>query len=139
MNEGGFPMRSVLLPALVCISLGCSRDDGIRTIRIIDEFDPNLVHGAPVSKTPAPQLFWNFSQPGNSNISLLGWKVGSGVAGLKVVDGKLTGRTTTSTPIIYVPRPETADEEDLVHSLEVKARTAAQYTLLLVYAFVRPT
>lgn len=87
MNEGGFPMRSVLLAALACISLGCRRDDGIRTIRIIDEFDSSLVHGAPVSKAPEPQLCWNFSQPGNSSIPLLGWKVGSGVAGLKVVDG----------------------------------------------------
>ena len=117
-------MKRVLLAALVCISLGCSRDDGIRAIRIIDAFDPNLVHGAPVSKALEPQSLWSFSQPGNSNTPLLGWKVGSGVAGLKVVDGKLTGRTTTSTPIIYAIRSETADEADLVHSLEVKARTS---------------
>jgi L-serine dehydratase len=36
-------------------------------------------------------------------------KAGDGVTGLKLVDGKLTGTSTTDFPIIYVSRPKTVD------------------------------
>ena len=87
--------------------------------------NPNSVQGAPTSKALEPQALWNFSEPGEAGSPLLGWKAGIGVSGLEVVDGKLTGRTTTEAPIIYAMRPETVDGSDLFHSLEVKARTSA--------------
>ena len=113
--------------SLVCVLalFGCSGSDQPPVVRLVDEFDADSVQGAPTSKAPEPQALWNFSEPGEADSPLLGWKAGIGVSGLKVVDGKLTGRTTSATPIIYAMRPDTVDESDLFHSLEVKARTSA--------------
>ena len=112
---------------LVCVLalFGCGGSDSPPVVRLVDEFDPDSVQGAPTSKAPEPLALWNFSEPGEADSPLLGWKAGIGVSGLKVVDGKLTGRTTSATPIIYAMRPDTVDGSDLFHSLEVKARTSA--------------
>ena len=118
-------MKTFLLLVCVLVLFGCGGGDRPPVVRLVDEFDPDSVQGAPTSKAPEPQALWNFSEPGEEGSPLLGWKAGVGVSGLKVVDGKLTGRTTSETPIIYAMSPDTVDGSDLFHSLEVKARTSA--------------
>jgi len=117
-------MRLTGLVVLLIGSISCSDGDKFPVIRIVDQFDPKLVNGAPLSKAPEPRALWNFSESEKGDIPLLGWKIGSGVTGLRVVNGRLTGRTTTNTPIIYAMRPETVDQSDLFHSLEIKAQTS---------------
>ena len=117
-------MKRLWIVVLLLTWVGCGGDGGLPVVRLVDEFDSDAVEGAPASKAPEPRALWNFGEPGEADSPLLGWKVGVGVTGLKVVDGKLIGRTTTDTPIIYAPRPDAADESDLFHSLEVKARTS---------------
>ena len=118
-------MKRFLLLVCVLVLFGCGAGDQPPVVRLVDEFTPDSVQGAPTSKAPEPQALWNFSEPGEADSPLLGWKAGIGVSGLKVVDGKLTGRTTSETPIIYAARPDAVDGSDLFHSLEVKARTSA--------------
>ena len=117
-------MKPVVLVVLLFAVVGCGSDGGPVVVRLVDQFDADSVEGAPASKAPEPRALWNFAEPGEGESPLLGWKVGIGVTGLKVVDGKLTGRTTTDTPIIYATKPETVDGADLFHSLEVKAQTS---------------
>ena len=117
-------MKPVGIVVLLFGLLGCGGDGGPAVVRLVDAFDADSVEGAPASKAPEPRALWNFAEPGGDESPLLGWKVGIGVTGLKVVDGKLTGRTTTDTSIIYAARPETVDGGDLFHSLEVKAQTS---------------
>ena len=117
-------MKPSLLLVCVLVLFGCGGGEPPPVVRLVDEFDPDSVQGAPTSKALEPQALWNFSEPGEEGSSLLGWKAGVGVSGLKVVDGKLTGRTTSETPIIYAMSPDTVDGSDLFHSLEVKARTS---------------
>ena len=104
--------------------MGCGGMKGPTVVRLVDEFDASAVEGAPASRAPEPRALWNFAELAEDDPPLLGWKAGAGVTELKVVDGKLTGRTTTDTPIIYALRPETVDEADLFHSLEVRARAS---------------
>jgi arylsulfatase len=118
-------MKPLLLLVCVLVLFGCGGGGQPPVVRLVDEFDADSVQGAPTSKAPEPQALWNFSEPGEADSPLLGWKAGIGVSGLTVVDGKLTGRTTSATPIIYAMRPDTVDGSDLFHSLEVKARTSA--------------
>ena len=117
-------MKTFLLLICVLVLFGCGGGEPPPVVRLVDEFDPDSVQGAPTSKAPEPRALWNFSEPGEEGSPLLGWKAGVGVSGLKVVDGKLTGRTTSETPIIYAMSPDTVDGSDLFHSLEVKARTS---------------
>ena len=117
-------MKRLWIFVLLLTWVGCGSDGGLSVVRLVDEFDSDAVEGVPASKATEPRALWNFGETGEADSPLLGWKVGIGVTGLKVVDGKLTGRTTTDTPIIYAPRPDAADESDLFHSLEVKARTS---------------
>ena len=117
-------MKRFLLLVCVLVLFGCGGGEPPSVVRLVDEFDPDSVQGAPTSQAPEPQALWNFSEPGEEGSPLLGWKAGVGVSGLQVVDGKLTGRTTSETPIIYAMSPETLDGADLFHSLEVKARTS---------------
>lgn len=117
-------MRLTGLAVFLIGLIGCSDGGKPPVVRIVDQFDPKLVDGSPSSKAPEPQALWNFSESEQDNVPLLGWKIGSGVTGLRVVNGRLTGRTTTDTPIIYAMRPETVDQSDLFHSLEIKAQTS---------------
>ncbi|MDA0206841.1 MAG: sulfatase [Acidobacteria bacterium] len=113
-------MKKTLLPlAAMLLLVGCGGGDAVTMVRLVDVFNPDSVEGAPAAGEAAPQALWDFAQAGDD--ATLGWRAGSGVADLRVVDGKLTGRATTDFPIIYAPRPETADTADSFHSLQVRA------------------
>jgi arylsulfatase A-like enzyme len=56
---------------------------------------------------------------------MLGWKAGPGVSGLKIVEGRLTGRTTTDFPIIHAAVPQNIDGEDDFYSVDVRIRSSA--------------
>jgi arylsulfatase A-like enzyme len=119
------PRYHVILIALLSLT-GCRHANESKVVRLIEVFDSAKIEGAPAGKPLAPGALWEFgSPPQGSKDPLLGWKPGDGVAGLKVSEGKLTGRSTTDFPIVYVSRPKTVDPNDAFDSVEVRMRVSA--------------
>lgn len=121
------PLRPhVVLSAVAvaaCILQGCGGEASAPAVRLVDLFDAANVEGAPQGDTDKPTALWDFSNPDGSFIPALGWQAGAGVADLRVVDGKLTGRAVTDFPILYALLPEAVDRNDLFHSLKVRGRS----------------
>jgi arylsulfatase A-like enzyme len=113
--------RVIFAAAFALLTAACSRSPEARVVRLVDLFDTANVEGSPKGEPLEPSALWDFSKPPKEGADpLLGWKAGDGVAELKVVNGKLTGRSTTDFPIIYVSRPKTVDSKDAFESMEVK-------------------
>ncbi|HEX8984960.1 MAG TPA: sulfatase [Bryobacteraceae bacterium] len=109
--------------AAVLLSTGCHRTPQFPAVRLVDLFGAAKIEGAPQGKALDPGALWDFGRPPAGTADpLLGWKAGPGVEGLKVVDGKLTGRTTTDFPILYASRPKTVDPGDAFDSVELRIR-----------------
>src|SRR5262249_6375335 len=105
----------------------CSRAPEPSVVRFVDVFDGAKVEGSPAKKAAGPMAIWDFSKPpgGLGADATLGWKAGDGVTGLKVADGKLTGKSTTDFPILYVARPKTVDPRDAFDSVQIRIRASA--------------
>jgi arylsulfatase A-like enzyme len=114
-----------LLPLVAC---GKAPQSSLGVHRLVDEMKPEMVSASPAAPKPAePAGFWDFkertSQPtAKESQETLGWKAGVNVTGLAEHNGRLTGRTTSGFPIIYVDRKPAADESDLPHSIEIHMR-----------------
>ncbi|MCW5977654.1 MAG: sulfatase [Bryobacteraceae bacterium] len=115
-------VRAILAIGLLSLA-SCQRSPAPKAVHLVDLFDASNVEGSPQGEALEPAARWDFSKPAKpGEDALLGWKAGDGVTGLKVVDGKLTGRTTTDFPILYVSRPKAVDTSDAFDSIEVKLR-----------------
>src|SRR5690606_2522484 len=110
-------------PMLLALACGGGGSNGPVTVRLVDEFDPANVEGTPAQASAEPQALWDFTAAANGDT--LGWSAGAGVTGLRVVDGKLVGRSTTDFPLIYVARPEGMDINDGIHAVEMRIRVSA--------------
>ena len=76
-----------LAATLVLLAAACSRDSsGPVAIRLVDQFRPELVTGAPTRVNAPQHVAWNFGEPsgrGNAASSAaanLGWKAGHGIS-----------------------------------------------------------
>lgn len=58
-------------------------------------------------------------------LPMKGWEAGPGVADLRVVDGKLTGRATSSAPVIHFDWPAAPKDADTLHAIELRMRVSA--------------
>jgi len=115
------PTRILVLCLLLLTA--CRRATESRVVRLVDQFDSAKVDGSPSKKAADPGALWDFSKPQKPGAdATLGWKAGDGVTGLKVVDGKLTGKSTTDFPILYVDRPKTVDQNDAFDSVQMRIR-----------------
>lgn len=130
-----FPLGLILgagvaLAAVLISSTGCggSPSTEVSAIRLIDRFDPDKLAGSPQGLAGEPAALWDFksgSAPaGGDTPATLGWTAGPGVTGLRVADGRLTGRSTTDFPVIYAKRPEAVDPNDTLYSLDVRIRAS---------------
>lgn len=120
------PVCRIAVAATLLVLAGCRGSHESRVVRLVDVFETAKVEGAPSGKPPEPAALWDFSKPPQgAKDALLGWQAGDGVSGLKIVDGKLTGRSTTDFPIIYVSRPKTVDPNDAFDSMQIRMRTSA--------------
>jgi hypothetical protein len=94
-------------------------------VRLVDLFDKAKVEGNPTKKAPPSAALWDFTKASKeSDDPMLGWKAGDGVTGLKVVDGKLTGTSTTDFPIIYVSGPRPWTLKTSTDSVRVRVQSA---------------
>src|SRR5262245_49178489 len=124
-------MRHRVAPVLALLALvACEKapPSSVGVHRLVDEMKPEMVHGSPTQAKPSePAGFWNFkdrtSRPApKESEETLGWKAGVNVAGLAERNGRLTGKSTSEFPIIYVDRKPAADESDVPHSIEIHMR-----------------
>ena len=122
--------------ALLLILSACSNDSTSPVaIRLVDAFLPEMVSGAPTRVDVSQGIGWNFGESqglGSSRDSPptnLGWKAGHGVTGLRIRDGRLSGRTTNDSPIIYVQQQEPGDGRDLLHYIELRLRVDKGFNL----------
>lgn len=111
---------------------GCSQD-GTQpvTIRLTDQFHRATVEGTPVDVAdPEPLDWWQFGLEALPEIpaeakSTWGWRALDGVSNLRLQEGRLGGRSTGTLPVLVAPRFRSLDEEDLIHSIEVRMRASA--------------
>src|SRR5437773_1467717 len=116
-------MNRYLLAAASLLLAACSRPSSVKVVRLVDIFDTAKIDGTPTKTSVTPAALWDFTAaPKDAADPMLGWKAGDGVTGLKVVDGKLTGRSSTDFPVIYVNRPKAVDVSDEFHSVQVRMR-----------------
>jgi arylsulfatase A-like enzyme len=101
---------------------GCGGSSGgAVSVPLVDHFRAEMIEGSPQSASAAPEAAWNFATAASD--PTLGWKAGPGVSGLQVVDGRLTGRSTTDSPLIYAARPA-MDPNDTLYSLDLRIRSS---------------
>jgi arylsulfatase A-like enzyme len=105
---------------------GCHRStEPAAAVHLVDLFGSARIEGAPRGAALEPGALWDFAHPpAGTKDPLLGWKAGPGVTGLKVANGRLTGRTTADFPILYVGRPVGADPNDEFDSIELRIRAS---------------
>ena len=110
---------ALAIAAFMALLGGCGGSPDASAVRLVDEFQPDLVHGAPKAVKAVEPIEWNFKEAGSGGT--LGWTAARGIVGLRVRDGALTGRTTSPDSILHVTR-EAGPDPDLVHSVEVRVR-----------------
>ena len=113
---------------LAILAVGCA-DGGPDTVpsqRLVDLFDRDSteVVGSPEIQK-APRAAWRFAgdPPGDSTTH--GWTSKSGVDGLEVVDGRLSGRATGDAPVLHVEWVDGSDPDDRLRSVEIELLATA--------------
>ncbi|UCF36726.1 MAG: sulfatase [Acidobacteriota bacterium] len=115
-------LSGFLLGALVFVA-GCgSSGPESPALRLVEEFGDAAVSGTPTSvpKVLAPR--WG---GGDSNEEIGDWKAGIGFVSFELKEGHLVGKTKTKVPLIYVAKPESMNQDDSIHALEIRMRVSA--------------
>ncbi len=100
-------------------------------IHLVNLFDAKSVEGGGArAVTSPPRTEWRFDGPAPSPApkdfaATRGWEGGPGVEGLKIVDGKLEGRTTSPMALVRIERTTDLEVADQLHSIEVRIRVSA--------------
>ncbi len=116
------------LPVLAVLSfVACGTLDEPIAVPLIDLFDTAIVTGT-VPIDPIKRTEWRFNgegtvglanEPeGDSQHDMFGWEAYNNVVDLAVRDGHLIG-TTGKLSLLHATRPDTLDENDLLHSVEI--------------------
>jgi len=123
MNANRLPRSGKLLATLGLAVFGwtCSEADPEPTaILLVDRFDDATVENAVEVETELPRTEWTFDEPAE----IPAWKALDGLAGMKVRDGHLSGRTTGSA-LLMVPGSENPDPNAYFHGFEIKLKASA--------------
>jgi arylsulfatase A-like enzyme len=90
-------------------------------VRLVDAFTPELLSGTPVGvKREIARVEWTFDKAEKGS-----WEAGPGVTGLTVRGGRLTGRTSSTFPIVHLQRSKPLDTVDLLHAIEIRMKVSA--------------
>lgn len=109
--------RLVRIGFLLVVSSACSSPPVDTTVPLVDLFESAVVEGAASVSSPSP-IEWRFDGAAH------GFHAGPGVSGLRVVEGRLTGRATTGIPIVHVERTSDLESPDTLHAVEVRLRAS---------------
>ncbi len=128
---------------LVLVLSACSSETSklATPVRLVDIFRSEMVNGTPdsISKIE-PLAVWDFAKPNKAGSkeapNTLGWEAGPAVSGLAIRNGRLAGRSTGDFPIVYVT--QTVENDDLIHSVEIRMRASKGTNLSIGSALVRP-
>lgn len=123
--------KGVVLLLVLCVFsvVGCEKKSTPVpvSIHLADLYKPQLVEGHAVPES-IQRTEWTFGAAGSTL-----WEAGPGTADVKIVDGKLTGRSTTDFPIIRFYRTEGYQDPDNVYAIVVKMRASAGSNVSLSY------
>jgi arylsulfatase A-like enzyme len=123
----------ILVILVLFVLEACSRPTAPPSVRLVDLFDVATVEGAAADEPEIPRTEWRFDLSVPSAGPDQGWKAGPGVTGLGVQEGRLTGRTTTATPIVHIKRTTGFQEFDLLHAVEIRMRASAGANLAVIF------
>ncbi|HEV7502365.1 MAG TPA: hypothetical protein VGQ33_20255, partial [Vicinamibacteria bacterium] len=115
--------RGLVWPAIASALVGCRAQPAPSVIRLADIYRPEAIVGRVPEAPPRPRTEWRFDAPAPA------WDAPAGVAGLAIREGHLTGRTTSDFPILHVERSDIANDRDLLHEVQVRARVSKGGTL----------
>ena len=118
-------MRIMLLFSVfwvLVLSVACAPSSDPMPVRLVDVFSEEMVEGGGSNSPPPPRTEWTFTDPAAGTN---GFSAFAGISGLAVRDGLLVGRSTSDTPVLHVERTTGLDNQDQLHSIEVKIRVSA--------------
>ena len=98
-------------------------------VRLVDEFGSVQIESLSTPARSIAPTEWRFEDPATA----ARWKAGVGVEGLRSRDGRLTGRSTTTVPIIHAERSSGLDEGDILHEVVVRARASQGSNLSIAF------
>jgi len=125
-------LRIHLVLALFILD-ACSEPTAPPSVRLVDLFDAATVEGAAAEQPEIPRTEWRFDESIPAAGPNQGWQAGPGVTGLGVREGRLTGRTTSATPIIHLTRTTGLQDFDLLHAVEIRMRASAGANLAVIF------
>ena len=115
------PFTFLLIALAASGACGRSRSQSAALpIRLVDVFKPEAISGGGAAHGEIPRTEWKFD--GSSRDT---WDAGPGVTGLTVREGRLTGRTSSTFPMLHVKRSTGLDSQDVVHAIEIRMRVSA--------------
>ena len=120
-----------LIAAFGASCAGRASSPGTVTIRFVDLYKPDVLHGTAAASTPLlKKTEWRFDGPPPATApkefaSTRGWEAGLGIAGLTIRDGKLTGRSTSAFPTLQIERTEDLDNRDQFYAIEIRMNVSA--------------
>src|SRR3972149_6749949 len=125
-------LRIHLVLALFILD-ACSEPTAPPSVRLVDLFDAATVEGAGAEQPEIPRTEWRFDESIPAAGPNQGWQAGPGVTGLGVREGRLTGGTTSATPIIHLTRTTSLQDFDLLHAVEIRMRASAGANLAVIF------
>ena len=129
---------AVMAASVLLIDCGTRAVDPV-AIRLVDQFDSAVVIGSgPAPETPPPPTEWRFDGAGTIPApegagETLGWEAFDGIEGLRVRDGHLVGTSAADLPLLHVLAPDTLDQNDQLHAIEIRMRVSDGTNLGLMF------
>jgi len=133
---------------LVAVAGGCGRESPPAiTTHLVDLFQPELVENSSRERVarPAP-IQWRFEAPSPASLdpsAARAWEAGSGVADLRVREGRLEGRATSDGPVVFLQGKPVPDGVDTLEQVEIRLRVSVgpldtmPYSNYVGYFYVR--
>ena len=120
----GVACSSIAVIAMLAAISCRSRAEAPAALRLTALYTPAAI----AAPAPAPASGLGTLLP------LKGWEAGLGVADLRIVDGKLTGRSTSDTPVIHLDWADMPSSADTVHAIVLKLKVSAGSAVALGFS-----
>jgi arylsulfatase A-like enzyme len=117
-------VRSIAVVAMLAAISCRSRADAPIALSLTALYTPAAI----AAPAPAPGSGLGTVLP------LTGWEAGPGVAELRVVDGKLTGRSTSDAPVIHLDWAGMPSSADTVHAIVAKLKVSGGSAVALGFS-----